>query len=87
MDADAPPTTPIDSDTPRRVRAPEVASRYGIAERTAGEWLRRMIAVGTCRRVGAIIVGKWREMDAWVAAGGQRPDDVPRWRRRDRSAP
>lgn len=69
-------------DVVSRKRPPEGAQRWNVSERTAGEWFRRMVALGIMKRVGKILVGKWSEMDAWVAAGGKAPDPAPRWRGR-----
>jgi hypothetical protein len=62
------------ADAPARKRDADIAERYRVSKRTGGEWLRRAVAAGVLRKLGGITVGRWSEMDAWVAAGGQVPE-------------
>jgi hypothetical protein len=57
-------------DPPRRVRPGDVAARYGITERLAGEWIRRAKAAGVVTTLGRVSVVRWSALDAWVASGG-----------------
>lgn len=60
-------------DTPQRIRAKLVATRYTITERLAGDWIRGALAAGAIKKLRGVIVGRWSALDAWVAAGGESP--------------
>lgn len=58
-------------DPPRHLKPAELASRYGITPRLAGEWIRRMIAAGVVAKIGNLPVGRLSVCDDWVASGGK----------------
>lgn len=66
---------PSEADAPLRIRAVDIRKRFGretqISEHTAGDWLRAMVAAGVLKKLRGITVGRWSEVDAWVASGGQ----------------
>ncbi len=57
-------------DPPKHLRPDDLAQRYGITPRLAGEWIRRMIAAGIVRKIGKLPVGRLSVCDEWVASGG-----------------
>lgn len=61
------------ADAPRRVRGEDLGHRYKVSARTGGEMLRKMIAAGVVKKLGAMIMGRWSAIDAWVAGGGEMP--------------
>lgn len=60
-------------DAPVRLPKALVASRYGITERLAADWIRNAIAAGAIKTLRGVIIGRWSALDEWVAAGGQVP--------------
>jgi hypothetical protein len=60
-------------DAPQRLKARDVAARYQVSERLAGEWIRAAVAAGTVRKMRRLVIGRWSQLDAWVAAGGTAP--------------
>lgn len=71
------------ADVAGRITDESLAARVGgIRPRTAAEWIRGMLADGTLTKVGAIIIGRWSDVDAWLLAGGQAPEQRARRRRR-----
>lgn len=60
----------MSGEAPRRLRPVDLAERHSITERTAGEWLRAMVAAGVVKKLGRIIVGRLSATDFWVENGG-----------------
>lgn len=60
-----------DEDGPRSFRPSDIARRYLISDRLAGDWLRAMVADGTLRKLRGTKVGRWSKVDAWVESGGE----------------
>jgi hypothetical protein len=68
------PDRPADPpDPPRRLKPEDLADRYGISRRVAGEWIRAMVAAGIARKLGRWPMGRLSACDAWVASGGESP--------------
>ena len=83
MSADASHVQHAPLDVPQRITKVSLAERVGgIKPRTADEWLRRMVAAGVVKKVGRVIIGRWRDVDEWLLSGGQAPEQQSRGRRR-----
>lgn len=67
------------TDPPRQLRATasdaagvvDIAARYGLTERTAGEYLRRMYAAGVIGKRGRYFFGRLSKVDAWFCGEGR----------------
>jgi hypothetical protein len=59
------------ADPPRRLCPDELAARYGITPRLAGEWIRAMVAAGVVRKLGRWPMGRLSVVDEWVDNGGE----------------
>jgi hypothetical protein len=57
----------LDSDPPKHITPELIAARCGIKERTAGEWIRQMIAEGVLKKHGRFPMGRLSAVDAWIA--------------------
>lgn len=58
-------------EPPRHLKPAELAERYGLTTRLAGEWIRRMLAAGVIAKLGNLPVGRLSACDEWVASGGK----------------
>lgn len=69
--------TTSNADAPSRKRPEDLAARYRISKRTAGEWLRAMVAEGIIKKAlgkkRGMTIGRWSAIDAWVENGGSAP--------------
>lgn len=66
-----PTSNQADEDAPRRFRPSDLAARYLISERLAGDWIRWMAADGVLRKLRGTKIGRWSKVDAWVESGGE----------------
>lgn len=61
----------VNLEPPKYIKPTELAERYGITPRLAGEWIRRMIAAGVIAKIGNCPVGRLSACDEWLASGGK----------------
>ena len=59
------------NDPPRRLVPDDLATRYGVTPRTAGEWIRAMVAAGVAKKLGRWPMARLSTADEWVASGGE----------------
>jgi hypothetical protein len=66
-------STKADADAPCRKKPSNVANRYGVSNRTAGEIIRAAVAAGVLTKLsgkkGGMTIGRWSALDTFVEGG------------------